>query len=457
MEFVSDRKRAGPMKVLAALALATQAAPCQAAALRKNNPWAPHSPAVVLAACNDLCKLSNEKQVVCTNRCGTIIKNAIPAKDPECHSVWLSLDGLKFTPPQKEALLKDLDYDHDGSLSMEEAQLFGRLSCTPGPIIAQMFDKEDNNPKDGKISQAEWDKAGEDTKTERQIDEFIDETIDAAVDELDGPLKEEADGMIRDMATQEVDAKDFGHLDADGDGYVEEFELFSAVMGEVRVRKPDASHELLQYFSNKFWKSIDEIFPKIDTNGDFLISQEEYEAASKRNDMGDELEEATEETHEDQEDEAEANAKVVADAEAKREAMEAAQLAAKRAAKEAKEVADKAAGEAKKAQKEADAEAKEAKKAQKAAQKKMDAHAKAAKKAEKMAKKAAKKADDGAADKDKEEHKEEESDKEEAADEDKEAAADEEEGKDGSEETEEESLIQLRHIPRVSRNVLRRH
>merc|ERR1719253_2069871 len=93
-------------------------------------------------------------------------------------------------------------------------------------------------------------------------------------------------------------------------------------MGEVRVRKPDASHELLQYFSNKFWKSLDEIFPKIDTNGDFLISQEEYEAASKRNDMGDELEEATEETHEDQEDEAEANAKVVADAEAKREAME---------------------------------------------------------------------------------------------------------------------------------------
>lgn len=451
MELVSDRKRAGPMKVLAALALATQAAPCQAAALRKFDPWFPHSPAMVLAACNDLCKMSKETQVVCTNRCGTIIKNAIPATDPECHSVWLSLDGLKFTPPQKEALLKDIDFDNDGSLSMEEVQLFGRLSCTPGPMIAQMFNMEDVNPKDGKISQAEWDGAGEDTKTERQIDQFIDETINAAVDELDGHLKEEADGMIRDMAAQEVDAKDFGHLDADGDGYVEEFELFSAVMGEVKVRKPDASHELLQYFSNKFWKSIDEIFPKIDTNGDFLISQEEYEAASKRNDMGDELEEATEETHEDHEEEAKANAKVVADAEAKREAMEAAQLAAKRAAKEAKAVADKAAAEAKKAQKEADAEAEEAKKAQKTAQKKADAHAEAAAKAEKMAKKAAKKADDGSSDK-------EESDKEEAADEDKEAAAEEEEeGTEGSEETEEESLIQLRHIPTVSRNVLRRH
>lgn len=451
MELVSDRKRAGPMKVLAALALATQAAPCQAAALRKNNPWAPHSPAMVLAACNDLCKMSNEKQVVCTNRCGTIIKNAIPAKDPECHSVWLSLDGLKFTPPQKEALMKDIDFDNSGSLSMEEVQLFGQLACAPGDMMAQQFAMVDVNPKDGKISQAEWDRAGEDTKTERLIDQFIDDTINAAVEELDGHLKEEADGMIRDMAAQEVDAKDFGHLDADGDGYVEEFELFSAVMGEVRVRKPDASHALLHYFSNKFWKSIDEIFPKIDTNGDFLISQEEYEAASKRNDMGDELEEATEETHEDHEEEAEANAKVVADAEAKREAMEAAQLAAKRAAKEAKAVADKAAAEAKKAQKEADAEAEEAKKAQKAAQKKADAHAEAAAKAEKMAKKAAKKADDGASDK-------EESDKEEAADEDKEAAADEEEeGTEGSEETEEESLIQLRHIPTVSRNVLRRH
>lgn len=249
-------------------------------------------------ACHVLCTkyatFQPQASMKCAHQCHNLGLSDIPADSPQCQPI-VDTDVCDI-----EIEFEDVDSNHDGEITEDEVHLYGRLMCIPYDQIHALFVMVDTS-QDHIITDAEWNSAGEDSAVEEGIDEAVDDAIKNASNipkpgETQEDLEKEAQKMIESLAAaHSVQAPSFQSLDKNQDGGIQDWELFSAFMMEISDRHPDISVELRKYITDKFWDAVDDIFPRLDKDGNHVISQEEYAAASSTNDMGDELQEAQQE------------------------------------------------------------------------------------------------------------------------------------------------------------------
>jgi len=190
--------------------------------------------------------------------------------------------------PTDEPTFKDLDFNGDGEISKPEAYAFGEKMCEPNERVNDIFTMADRNA-DGFISKDEFNIRGENTSVEQGID--------ATMDRLTPGDDEYA----------ECNLPPFRHFDEDKNGYIAEWELAKAVefelnrrtetpgpagsgMGGLDTADP-ARKEAFRKIQDMIMEEARAQFQEADTDEDGRISEKEFEAAGKEEDMGDQFEE----------------------------------------------------------------------------------------------------------------------------------------------------------------------
>eukprot|EP00425_Heterocapsa_triquetra_P032230 CAMPEP_0195119156 /NCGR_PEP_ID=MMETSP0448-20130528/118691_1 /TAXON_ID=66468 /ORGANISM="Heterocapsa triquestra, Strain CCMP 448" /LENGTH=375 /DNA_ID=CAMNT_0040156463 /DNA_START=86 /DNA_END=1213 /DNA_ORIENTATION=- len=252
-------------------------------------------------ACQAVCKKYSDvwhetnASMACAHKCRDLAAHSGDCKPiMDCQSVDIEFE--------------DMDFNKNGQITLDEALLYGRLLCIPSKQITELYSAVDKS-KDGKVDMTEWSAAGEDSQYEATVDKVADDVLqdvaqgnassasDTPADlqaSVPASLEAEAQRLIAEIAADhEVHAPKFVDIDKNEDGFIQDWELFSSFMREILLRHPDCSYELRQYITSRFWAAIDDIFPRLDTDGDLMICPQEYEAAVN-GDMGDEMQEAQE-------------------------------------------------------------------------------------------------------------------------------------------------------------------
>eukprot|EP00747_Dinoflagellata_sp_TGD_P138608 gnl/TRDRNA2_/TRDRNA2_175795_c0_seq1.p1 gnl/TRDRNA2_/TRDRNA2_175795_c0~~gnl/TRDRNA2_/TRDRNA2_175795_c0_seq1.p1 ORF type:complete len:368 (-),score=126.89 gnl/TRDRNA2_/TRDRNA2_175795_c0_seq1:78-1181(-) len=171
----------------------------------------------------------------------------------------------------KEPSFEDVDLNHDGKVTKQEAIEWGAKACIPDEMVRQLFHDTDGN-RDQYIDKAEWGVGGEDTALEKKIDERADP-------------KTEGDDEYHEVYMPKFDV-----FDLNDDGVLEESEVFDAFMFEMRQRMPEMGPDDKQKLVNEFRGKFSEDFKALDKNSDGVLDEEEYYAKTE-GDLGTELKE----------------------------------------------------------------------------------------------------------------------------------------------------------------------
>eukprot|EP00747_Dinoflagellata_sp_TGD_P138612 gnl/TRDRNA2_/TRDRNA2_175795_c0_seq5.p1 gnl/TRDRNA2_/TRDRNA2_175795_c0~~gnl/TRDRNA2_/TRDRNA2_175795_c0_seq5.p1 ORF type:complete len:362 (-),score=119.65 gnl/TRDRNA2_/TRDRNA2_175795_c0_seq5:73-1158(-) len=172
----------------------------------------------------------------------------------------------------KEPSFEDVDLNHDGKVTKQEAIEWGAKACIPDEMVRQLFHDTDGN-RDQYIDKAEWGVGGEDTALEKKIDERADP-------------KTEGDDEYHEVYMPKFDV-----FDLNDDGVLEESEVFDAFMFEMRQRMPEMGPDDKQKLVNEFRGKLAEDFKELDQNSDGVLDQKEYYAQAP-GDLGTEFKEA---------------------------------------------------------------------------------------------------------------------------------------------------------------------
>jgi len=171
----------------------------------------------------------------------------------------------------------DIDSNGDGHITSDEAIAYGNKMCVPDEMTRQIFTAADVSPQDGKMTQIEFNAAGEDTLVEKAIDKGADQPSEG------------------DNEYHEVVLPDFESWDRDKDGFLTEPEAFNAFMWELK-RRNVAHHNTvtsgsgIRFKQEQMWHGLfDTLFPEMDVNGDRKISRREFYGPAIGADFGDEL------------------------------------------------------------------------------------------------------------------------------------------------------------------------
>lgn len=159
----------------------------------------------------------------------------------------------------------EVDTSKDGIIDSDEALAYGNKACIPDAFMMQLFEETDLD-QDKQVTREEFDRSGEDTALEEEIDAAFDKPTQG------------------DDEINTVDLPDFDVFDKNEDGVLDETELGGAFRLEMQRRNPKASAEQVTDMQHSVKGAIE----KIDTNGDGVIDREEYNKAAN-NKMGDEL------------------------------------------------------------------------------------------------------------------------------------------------------------------------
>lgn len=163
----------------------------------------------------------------------------------------------------------------DGVVSKEEMTTYANKMCFDTDYAMQMFGQADLN-QDGVIDREEWEKAGEDTELEDEVDEAVD------------PLFEGDDEY------KHVQQPTFEEMDANEDSALDASEVQDAVDLEIDRRHPEATEEQQEEYAEEAGENHDEIMEEADADGDGEISKQEFEDEDADEDLGDEMAEAEE-------------------------------------------------------------------------------------------------------------------------------------------------------------------
>lgn len=175
---------------------------------------------------------------------------------------------------------EDVDADGSGTISADEAIVFGEKMCVPETMAMQIFTEADAD-FNKELSPEEWAHTGEDTELEQEVDAIADE-------------KSEADDQHH-----EVSVPSFDDWDKNADGVLDADEMMEVLNFALKARGFDVEQEaslatseedlaLLQEYVNE---ELDGLMTALDTNGDGVIDRAEFETESG-GDMGDEMGEA---------------------------------------------------------------------------------------------------------------------------------------------------------------------
>lgn len=179
----------------------------------------------------------------------------------------------------KKPVFENFDVDGDQSITSEEAVSYGNQMCIPDEMTAQIFSHADTN-HDGKLDRHEFLAAGEDTQMESAADAFADPATQG------------------DNEHTEVFMPTFEDWDLNKDGVLEETEVFNAFMYELSKRDiaewdspalEGRSQPSKKEIEREWEDDFERAWPRIDRDGDGVVSREEFEEEDPIQDLGQEF------------------------------------------------------------------------------------------------------------------------------------------------------------------------
>merc|ERR1719443_1283611 len=188
----------------------------------------------------------------------------------------------------RTATFEDVDTNADGIVTADEALAFGEKMCVSDEMTMQIFHMADAN-QDKKLTPEEYNGVGEESAAEEAMDKAADSVSEG------------------DQEYSEVKPPQFEEFDKDGDGVLNEDEVAEAVMFELSRRFPGKSEEQLEELAAELYaKGELKFLEDLDTDGDGVVSKEEWEAPEEGTpeDLGSEIAEsaAADENAEDPDD-----------------------------------------------------------------------------------------------------------------------------------------------------------
>jgi len=175
-----------------------------------------------------------------------------------------------------DATFEDVDDNADGVVTADEAVAFGERMCVSDEMTTQIFHMADAN-QDGELTPEEYDAVGEESAAEEAMDKAADSVSEG------------------DQEYSEVKPPQFEEFDKDGDGVLNEDEVAEAVMFELSRRFPGKSEEELHEIAGEMYANGElKFLGDLDTDGDGVVSKEEWEApeGGKPEDLGSEIAES---------------------------------------------------------------------------------------------------------------------------------------------------------------------
>lgn len=179
----------------------------------------------------------------------------------------------------------DVDLNHDGVITPEEAEEFGQKMCVSNEMVMQIFDMTDRN-LDKKVDPKEFDQVGEDTKAEGALDKVVD------------PLSEGDDEYAP------VKLPQFEEFDKNKDNILDQNEMEDVLMFELHRRFPGVSDDELVTKAADVMDELAAEVHRIDQDGDGMISRKEFHMVHLKKDqqtLGHEFKEAATGDHNAQE------------------------------------------------------------------------------------------------------------------------------------------------------------
>jgi len=155
---------------------------------------------------------------------------------------------------------EDVDGNGDGIVTADEALAFGEKMCVSDEMTMQMFQMADAN-QDKQLTPEEYSSVGEESAAEEAMDKATDSVSEG------------------DQEYNEVKAPQFEEFDKDGDGLLNDDEVSKAIMFELSRRFPGKSdEELMEIATDLYSEGKLKFLVEIDSDGDGMVSKEEWEA-----------------------------------------------------------------------------------------------------------------------------------------------------------------------------------
>jgi len=199
------------------------------------------------------------------------------------------LDCTPTVDTDKEPTMDDLDAKKDGVIDKDEAEAYGKKACVPDEMTDQIFEEADAD-QDNKITEEEFQEAGEDTVAEEKLDEAL-EGSEGDTPKGEAPFEGDDENAV-------VDNVDFDEVDDNKDGKIDEAEFHENAEFEAEKRtETNAAHVPVSNNETDMVAdaspAVAEAMDAVDTDDDGTISKEEYESTEGGgSDMGEELSEA---------------------------------------------------------------------------------------------------------------------------------------------------------------------
>lgn len=166
---------------------------------------------------------------------------------------------------------ESVDKDGSGGISRAEMDDWSLTACVPNELSHQVFDVADVDFNQ-EVSPSEWADVGEDLKIEQILDQFADRRTKGE-DEY-----------------EPTELPGFGDIDTTQDGKLDEDEIMKMFKDEIVKRIPNMPPQQVDAIAGRYKEEVMQDMGKLDTDGDGMLNEQEYQAAADNN-MGKELQE----------------------------------------------------------------------------------------------------------------------------------------------------------------------